>query len=97
MISVIAKMPMKEDKVEEAIEAVKEMMKGVSTEEGTLSYSLNRDRKNPNILVFIERYKDNDALKTHSSTDHFKAFSAKVPGFIAGKPEITVMEELVSK
>lgn len=97
MISVIAKIPMKEDKIDEAIEAVKELMKGVATESGTLSYSLNRDQKNANTLVFIERYKDNDALKAHSVTDHFKAFSAKVPGFVAGKPEITVLEELVSK
>jgi quinol monooxygenase YgiN len=97
MISVIAKIPMKEDKVDEAIEAVKEMMKGVATEEGTLSYSLNRDQKNPNVLIFIERYTDNDALKAHSSTEHFKAFSGKIPEFLAGKPEITVMEELVAK
>lgn len=97
MISVIAKIPMKEDKVEEAIEAVREMMKGVATEEGTLSYSLNRDQKNPNTLVFIERYKDNEALKAHSATEHFKAFSAKVPEFVAGRPEITVMEEVVAK
>lgn len=96
MISVIAKIPMKEDKVEEAIEAVKELIKGVAGEDGTLSYSLNRDQKNPNTLVFIERYKDNDALKAHSATEHFKAFSAKVPQFVAGKPEITVMEELVT-
>jgi len=96
MISVIAKIPMKEDKVDEAIAAIKELIKNVANEDGTLSYSLNRDQKNPNTLVFIERYKDNDSLKAHSSTDHFKAFSAKVPGFVAGKPEITVMEELAA-
>ena len=96
MISVIAKIPMKEDKVDEAITAIKELLKGVATEDGTLSYSLNRDQKDPNTLVFIERYKDNDALKAHSSTDHFKAFSAKVPEFVAGAPEITVMEEIAA-
>jgi len=96
MISVIAKIPMKEDKVDEAIAAIKELIKNVANEDGTLSYSLNRDQKNLNTLVFIERYKDNDSLKAHSSTDHFKAFSAKVPGFVAGKPEITVMEELAA-
>ena len=96
MISVIAKIPMKEDKVDEAIAAIKELIKNVANEDGTVSYSLNRDQKNPNTLVFIERYKDNDSLKAHSSTDHFKAFSAKVPDFVAGKPEITVMEEIAA-
>jgi quinol monooxygenase YgiN len=96
MISLIAKIPMKEDKVDEAIAAIKELIKAVATEEGTLAYSLNRDQKDPNTLIFIERYKDADALKAHSSTDHFKAFSAKVPEFVAGKPEIIRMEEIAA-
>jgi quinol monooxygenase YgiN len=96
MISVLAKMPMKEHKVDEAILAVKSLIKDVAKEEGTLSYSLNRDQKNPTTLIFIERYTDKEALKAHSASEHFKAFSAKVPEFVSGKVEITVMEELAA-
>jgi len=96
MISVIAKLPMKEGKVEEAIAAVKELMVHVAREEGTVLYTLNRDQSNPNILVIMERYKDKAAFDVHSSTPHFKAFFAKSKAFMGGRPEITLMEELHS-
>ena len=96
MVSVIAKLPIKEGKVEEAIAAIKELMVQVAREEGTLLYTLNRDPSNPNTLVIMERYKDKAAFDAHTSTPHFKAFFAKSKAFIGGKPEISVMEEIHS-
>jgi quinol monooxygenase YgiN len=96
MISVIAKIPIKEGKVEEAITAVKELMVQVAREEGTLLYTLNRDPSSPNTLVIMERYKDKAAFDVHTSTPHFKAFFAKSKEFIGGRPEISVMEEIHS-
>jgi len=96
MISVIAKIPIKEGKVEEAITAVKELMVQVAREEGTLLYTLNRDPSSPNTLVIMERYKDKAAFDGHTSTPHFKAFFAKSKAFIGGRPEITLMEEIHS-
>jgi len=96
MISVIAKLPIKEDKVDEAVAAIKELVKDVAKEEGTLLYTLNRDSKNPNTLVFMERYKDKDALNAHSATPHFKVFFAKSGAWLSGKPEVVFMEEIFS-
>jgi quinol monooxygenase YgiN len=95
MISVIAKLHIKEDKVDEAVAAIKELVKDVAKEEGTLLYTLNR-AKNPNTLVFMERYKDKDALNAHSATPHFKVFFAKSGALLSGKPEVVFMEEIVS-
>lgn len=96
MISVIAKLPIQEGKVDEAIAVIKELVKDVAKEEGTLFYTLNRDSKNPNTLVFMERYKDKDALKAHSATPHFKVFFAKSGALLSGKPEMVLMEEILS-
>ena len=96
MIAVIARMPIKEGKTDEAIKAFKELMVHVAGEEGTLRYTLNRDKSNPDILVIVEAYKDKEALKAHSSTPHFVEFSAKLPALLAGKPEISVLEEIQS-
>jgi quinol monooxygenase YgiN len=96
MVSVIARLPIKEGKVEEAITAIKELMIDVAREEGTLMYTLNRDQSNPNTLVIMERYKDKAAFDVHSSTPHFKAFFAKSRAFMGGKPEVTLMEEIHS-
>jgi len=96
MISVIAKIPVKEGKMEEAIAAFKELMVQVAKEEGTLSYTINQGKSIPNTLVVMERYRDKTALDAHSSSPHFKAFLPKSAGFMAGRPEITVMEEIQS-
>jgi quinol monooxygenase YgiN len=96
MLAVVAKLPIKEGKVEEAIEAFKGLMADVAHEEGTLAYTLNQDRSDPNILVVMERYKDQAALDAHSSAPYFKEFFSKSREFIAGKPDISVLEEIHS-
>ena len=96
MVSVIAKLPIKEGKAEEAVAAIKELMVQVAREEGTLFYTLNRDQSNPNTLIIMERYKDKAAFDVHASTPHFKAFFAKSRAFLGAKPEVTMMEEIQS-
>ena len=96
MLSIIAKMPIKEGKMDEAVQAIKELISQVATESGTLLYTLNRDKKNPNLLVFMERYKDQAALDAHGSSPYFKAFFGKSAAFLSGRPEISVLEEIAS-
>ena len=96
MVSFIAKLPVQEGRVQEAIAATKEFMMEVAKEEGTLFYTLNRDPNNPNTLVFMERYKDKAALDAHMSSPQFTAFFAKGMTVLAGQPEMTMMEEICS-
>jgi quinol monooxygenase YgiN len=96
MISVVAKIPVKEGKMEEAIQAFKELMVHVAKEEGTVLYTLNRAKSAPDTLVVMERYRDKGALDAHSASPPFKAFVAKGAAFFGGRPEITVMEEIHS-
>ena len=96
MISLIAKIPIKEGKFEEAVAAFKELMVEVKKEQGTLYYTINRSQSSPNTIVVMERYRDKAALDAHSSSSYFKAFLPKSGALMAGKPEITVMEEIHS-
>ncbi|MFH1954620.1 MAG: putative quinol monooxygenase [Pseudomonadota bacterium] len=96
MIGVVAKLSIQEGKVDEAINLIKELMAGVAKEEGTLSYTMNRDKANPNTIVILERYRDKAAFDYHSSTPHFKAFFGKIGGLLAGKPDISIMDEIHS-
>jgi quinol monooxygenase YgiN len=96
MISVIAKVPVQSEKKEEALAAVKELMSHVANEEGTLYYTLNIDRNQPDTLVFIERYKDMDALTVHGATPHFQEFMKKAMAFASGQPDIQVLKEMAS-
>ena len=94
MLSVLAKMPIKADKMDEALELIKGLIAKVAEEEGTLYYTVNVDRNNPNVLVFMERYKDKEALEYHSGSPHFQEFFGKAPEYLDGQPEIIVMKEL---
>jgi quinol monooxygenase YgiN len=94
MITVVAKLPIKEGKMEEALKEFKVLMAEVAKEEGTLLYSLNKGKSDPNTLIVVEQYKDKDAFNFHSSTTHFKDFFTKSAGLLGGKPEIAVMEEI---
>jgi quinol monooxygenase YgiN len=94
MITVSAKLSIKEGKMEEALGAFKVLMSKVAKEEGTVLYPLNKERFNPNTLVVVEQYNDKDAFKFHSSTPYFKEFFAKSASFVERKPEIVLMEEI---
>jgi len=94
MITVIAKLPIKEGKMEEALTEIKELMAKVAKEEGTVLYSLNSEKANPNTLVLVEQYKDKDAFNFHSSTPYFVDFFTKSAAFIGNNPEIVVMKEI---
>jgi quinol monooxygenase YgiN len=96
MIAVIAKVPVKSEAKDEAIEEVKALMAKVAEEEGTLHYTLNIAKNDPDTLVFIERYKDMDALSAHGATEHFQEFMGKSMNFAAGPPEIVVLDEIHS-
>jgi quinol monooxygenase YgiN len=96
MISVIAKLPIKEEKMNEALEAFQTMIAEVAKEEGTLFYSLNVAKAEPHTLVVMERYKDKEALAVHSATPHFQALMARAPELFSGPPEIVIMKELAS-
>lgn len=95
MISVIAKLQLKEGKADEFTEAFKEIAKGVATEEGNFLYSLNFSRKEPDLAVIMERYTDKDALGVHSQSDHYKAFGPKIKDLLAGAPDVHIMSEIV--
>lgn len=96
MLTVIAKIPVKEGKMDEALAAFGELIAKVASEEGTVLYSLNRDKAQPDVLVVVEQYKDKAALDVHSSSPHFKAFFAAAGAFIGGKPEMSIMEQIKS-
>lgn len=71
MIKIIAKMLVKEGKVEELKSVAAELVKKSQAEEGNIFYTLNVSTENPNLLVFIECWKDQEAINFHNATEHF--------------------------
>ena len=72
MIKIVAKMPIKADKVEEFKAVAAELVAKSSAEEGNVFYSINVSTKNPRMLAFIECWRDQEALDIHNATEHFQ-------------------------
>ncbi|MGO8991343.1 MAG: putative quinol monooxygenase [bacterium] len=68
MITLIAKVKVKEGKMDEAINALKEIVPKIkAAEPGCLVYIPHTVRGEDNTIIFYEKYQDKEALKVHSS------------------------------
>jgi len=64
-----------------------------ANEPGCLMYTLNQGDA-PDTFVFMERYADEDALRAHRGTDHFKTLGRAMGAFMDGAPVVQRMVEL---
>ena len=64
-----------------------------ANEPGCLLYTLSKG-DDPLTYVFMERYKDDDALKNHRGTDHFRTLGREMGAFMDGPPSVLRMQEL---
>ncbi len=71
------------------VEALKELVPAVHEEEGCELYSLHRGEDR---VVFVEKWRDADALQAHRSGPSRKATGEKLVGLIAGTPDVQVLE-----
>ena len=88
-ITVIATIHVKEGKMDEAKEVLKEVLKVIKeTEPGTLEYIPHTvtGRKEKNTIIFYEKYTDGDAAKAHMG--NLGKNMAKLGPLLDGEPEI---------
>ena len=50
---------------------LRELRDACRTEAGVVKFEVARSQKNPNIFVLWEEYRDQIALETHRTTEHF--------------------------
>ncbi len=62
-------------------------------EPGCLLYTLNQGDA-PGTFVFMERYADEEAVKAHRGTEHFKTLGRAMGTFMDGPPAVQRMVEI---
>ena len=93
MPSVVATIKVKEDKIEEAKQFLKELAADtLATESGTLAYVFHQQKDDPTAFVAYEKYESDEAFEQHSKNLASKA--AGFAGILAGRPEIVLLDEL---
>ena len=96
MLAVIAKIKVKDGKADEMAQLIKDIMPAVKQEEGTLYYTVNKDRTDPNLVVVVEKYKDDAAFGVHSSSTHLAELFGKAQALVEGEMELMMMDEIAS-
>ena len=64
-----------------------------ANEPGCILYTLNRGDDSAT-FVFMERYKDEDAVKAHRGTEHYRTLGKEMGAHMDGAPEILRMKEV---
>ena len=94
MIVVAAMIKAAEDKGDDLEQAISQLVPKVLKDPGTIAYVINRGISDPTKFFIYEKYEDEDALKYHGSTEHFKEFNRSVAGMVGGRPEIGLYREV---
>ena len=94
MLGVIAKLTIKPGTNAEFEAAMKALQAKVQADEpGNKLYALHKT-DDANVYVMLERYDDQAALAAHRAAAHFKELGRKLGDYLAGKPDVQVMQEV---
>ncbi len=98
MVTVIARLKVRDGQGPAFEAAARELIAHVEANEpGTKTYLLHRSTADPTEYVYYEVYADQAALAAHGSSEAMQRFFGAVGGLMAGRPEITLYEEVAGK
>ena len=95
MIVITAVLQVAEGKGNEVVEEFKKLVPKVRQDPGTITYIINQAVDNADKIMVYEKYEDREALQYHGQTEHFKEFGQATRSLFAGRPEITLYNEVV--
>ena len=88
MIVIVVKQPVRSKYVEEWSSLVEEFTNATRSEPGCVSFEWSRSLENPNEIVLVEVFEDEEAGKRHVESDAFKRATEQLPKWLAGPPTI---------
>ena len=93
MIGIVATLKIKEGSGSEFEAVASQLVEKVNAnEDGVIYYDLYK--QDDTTYVFLERYKDQEAQDAHGKTDHFRELGSQMGPFMAGAPEIKVLQSV---
>jgi len=94
-VGVVATLKVQEGKEGDFEAIFKDMSKAVrANEPGNKLYQVCKSRKDKNTYVVMEIYENDDALKAHSASEHFRTIGAGLGPTLAGRPDIQYFDTI---
>ena len=84
MLLVTAYVSCSEADRESVREAAGNLVATTQSEDGCDEYRLYEDTERPGSFVFVERWRDRDALDAHVRSEHFRGFGREVGRLLTG-------------
>lgn len=88
MILLIARVPVKEGRIDDFLKEAARVAGPSREEEGCSSYEYFVSGEGENLVVFLEFWKDKAAITHHNGTEHFLKFQQAVDSLLAGAPGV---------
>ncbi len=94
MIKVVANHIVLESRIDEFLEAGRQMIEVSSNDAGNVHYTLNRNIQRENEFAIIEMWESQEALAAHMESDHFKKYAPLMASMLHEEPTIDIYEEV---
>ncbi len=92
MIVVVGRAQTDPEKRAQLLEVAHKVASASRQEEGCVEYRVFEDTEQPNNFLFIEEWKDEDALQQHFATSHIAEFMQAILGTIVAPPDVRFHE-----
>lgn len=93
MIKIVAKNYIKKDKKDDFLKLTKELIIESRKEDGCIAYDIYESIDGL-CLTFIEEWKDEEAIKSHNSSNHFITIVPKLAEFLDGEMDVTLYKKI---
>jgi len=93
MITVVAKCVIKADEVQKFKDISSELIAETRKEEANVSYNLYEEVNHPQVLTFIEEWKDQAALDQHIASKHFSEIFPKLQALQQQEMELSIYKK----
>ena len=94
MIVIVAKNIVKKDKIEEFKKLTRPLIEESNREAGCIEYQLYEDISNSNVLTFVEKWKDQQAIDSHNSSEHFTSIVPELHPLCEAPAEVTLYRQV---
>ena len=90
MIIVNAKLPVKEEKIDEAIKQAEPLIIASRQHDRNISYNLLKDVLDDS-LMFFEKWETKEALDAHMKTPEFIEFGEKIKDYLTAELDVKII------
>lgn len=92
-IRVVAKCHVKPEKVQEFLGLCKKLVDETVKEEGCIEYGLYQELQNPEILTFLEEWRDESSIDAHMKSNHFKEAFLLFSEYLVKEAEVSLYKK----